>query len=122
MKKNTNHILVSIFMMLLMFTSCKKTECTINHSPTEPTIKVGDIDATGAILNWKASTDIDGDAITYDVYVLDIGHTLKFKVASDVTLTTFNYTTTINPKTVIVVAKDGKGGETTGVGTFYYYL
>jgi hypothetical protein len=122
MKKNNNHILASILMMLLMFTSCKKTECTINHAPTEPTILRGDLGVGTAILKWNASTDIDGDAISYDVYVLDTDHTLKFKVASDVKFTTFNYTTTLNPSTVIVVAKDGKGGETTSVGTFYYFL
>ena len=120
--KTNNNILVSIFMLFLLFSSCKKTECKINNAPTSPNILTGDVDATGAILKWSASTDSEGDAVVYDVYLIDATHPNKFSVATNVNATTFKYVTAEYPTVVVVVAKDGKGGEATGIGKFTFFL
>jgi hypothetical protein len=108
-------LLIVIFTCCLF--SCKKETITkTNNAPskvTNFTISFGSDD----VYNWTDATDADGDAITYDLYLLKDTNAKPFKVAEN--LTTSQYTTSVSylgiTRAMIVVAKDGKGGETTSV-------
>lgn len=93
--------------------SCTKE----NTAPTAPSNFSVDFGGTNTDFNWTASTDADGDAITYDIAVLDDANSTPKSITTGVT--TNSYSTTAStpnlPKTMIVTAKDGKGGTTTGV-------
>ncbi|MDB5226395.1 MAG: Neutral metalloprotease [Bacteroidota bacterium] len=123
MKKVTKTMMMiaAVFTVIFM-TSCKKETLTQNHNPDVPTIQYGDALADGFNINWNAASDPDGDAVTYDVYLMDNVYVSKFKVAENLSSTTYHYVTSNEPTTVIIVAKDGKGGERTGVRKFEYTL
>lgn len=123
MKKVTKKIMMIIAVSTVIFmTSCKKEPITQNHNPDVPVIQYGDALADGFNINWNATTDPDGDVVTYDVYLMDNVYVSKFKVAENLSSTTYHYVTSSTPTTVIIVAKDGKGGERTGVRKFEYIL
>lgn len=93
--------------------SCTKE----NVAPTTPTNFRVEIGGSSTDFSWKASTDADGNAITYDIAVLDDANSTPKSIATGVTTNSYSTTATILniPKTMIVKANDGKGGTTTGV-------
>ena len=104
-----------LFMVALVF-SCKKEEVTPNNPPSTVTnfsIEYGRDDT----YNWSDATDADGDAVTYDLYLLKYTGAKPFKVSENLTISEYtsgvSYFGTI--RAMIVVAKDGKGGETTSI-------
>lgn len=110
MNKLIGLLAISVSMM-----SCTKE--TINTSPTTPTNFLVDLGGTSTEFHWSASTDADGDAITYDIAVLDDANSTPKSIATGVTTNTYSTTAAVpnTPRTMIVTAKDGKGGTTTGV-------
>jgi len=91
--------------------SKEATFATINHPPvvkiTEPS--AGQI-TTEATLSWEA-TDLEGDQLTYDIYLISKG--METKVASDLTVTSYilKNLESATDYTFKVVAKDTFGGE-----------
>ncbi len=93
--------------------SCAKE----NAAPTSPTNFSIDIGGSSTEYIWYPSTDADGDAITYDISVLDAINSTPLVIATNVSTNTYTSPLTpLNiPTTMIVTAKDGNGGTTTGV-------
>ena len=92
---------------------------TLNNAPSEVTLNIPNDGATDialdTILTWQASTDPDGDDITYDIY-LGTEDPPVTKVSADQTSTTFQ--TTLGSNTIYywkVVAKDNHGGVTESI-------
>lgn len=111
MKKYLLIVLSALFLF-----SCTKEELTPNNAPS--VVSGFSIDFAGDnTYNWSDATDPDGDAVTYDVYLLMDTSSKPFKIAQNLTVS--QYTTSISflgtLRAMIVVAKDGKGGETTSV-------
>ena len=106
-----------IILLAFSFSISSCTKETMNTAPTMPSNFYISIGGTSATYSWKASTDADGDAIVYDISVLDDAHSTPLVVATNVSTNSFiSSTTPANiPRTMIVTAKDGKGGTTTGV-------
>ncbi len=105
-----------IAISVLFLFSCKKEEVTPNNPPSTVTnfsIEYGSDDT----YNWSDATDADGDAVTYDLYLLKDTGAKPFKVSENLTISEYtsgvSYFGTI--RAMIVVAKDGKGGETTSI-------
>ena len=91
--------------------------CIPNHAPTipsDPTPANGAIDVTTNVtLTWNCS-DSDGDTLKYDIY-FGTSSTPPM-VRNDSRITSY-YPGTLEPDTLYywkIVAKDGKGGETSG--------
>ena len=107
--------IIALLAISVVIMSCTKE--TINTAPTTPTNFRVDFGGTNTDFNWKASTDADGDAITYDISVLDDANSTPKLIATGVTTNSYSTTAVIPniPRTMIVTAKDGKGGTTTGV-------
>jgi muramidase (phage lysozyme) len=103
----------STYMIYLVF-----TEKISNNAPTTPSSLTGAIQDTlhmtgeSVTLNWGASTDQDGDAITYELEFTKDGSTWT-SIQTGISATTFNHTFT-NDDTDVgqfrVRAKDSKGG------------
>lgn len=73
-------------------------------------------------LTWETSTDPDGDAVNYDVY-LDENTEPNTLIAENLSKTAFEITTSLNENTTYywrVTAKDGKGGKTNSEYTFTF--
>jgi hypothetical protein len=89
-----------------------------NHLPFAPSLVSpalgAEIDGTSTTLSWTAS-DVDGDALTYDVY-LDTTSDPTAKVSDNQTETTYDVTGLTASTTYYykVVVKDGNGGITIG--------
>ncbi|MFC2110600.1 fibronectin type III domain-containing protein, partial [Bacteroidota bacterium] len=89
-----------------------------NHLPFAPTLVSpelnAEIDGTSTTLSWSAS-DIDGDTLTYDVY-LDTNEDPTTLVSENLSGTTFNATNLTATSTYYfkVVVKDDKGGVSVG--------
>jgi hypothetical protein len=89
-----------------------------NHLPFAPTLVApalnSEIDGTSTTLSWSA-TDVDGDTLTYDVY-LDTNSDPITLVSQDQSITTFDATNLSAASTYYfkVVVKDGKGGVSIG--------
>ncbi len=89
-----------------------------NHLPFAPTLVApelnAEIDGTSTTLSWSAS-DIDGDTLTYDVY-LDTNEDPTTLVSENLSETTFNATNLTAASTYYfkVVVKDDKGGVSVG--------
>lgn len=89
-----------------------------NHLPFAPTLVApelnAEIDGTSTTLSWSAS-DIDGDTLTYDVY-LDTNEDPTTLVSENLSGTTFNATNLTAASTYYfkVVVKDDKGGVSVG--------
>lgn len=100
------------------FTSIAFTvENYINDAPTVPSPSLPQNSAvnTGNMVRllWNISTDRDGDAVTYDVYA-DQNADPVTKVASGLTVNYYDdHFDGANKYYWKVIAKDGKGGETT---------
>ncbi|MGI9548335.1 MAG: Kelch repeat-containing protein [Flavobacteriaceae bacterium] len=93
------------------------TSNTPNASPSASALNSPEKDETGVVLtpifNWGSSSDPDGDAITYDLY-LDMNSNPSAKVGADLSDTSFETPSSLSLNTMYywkVVAKDGKGGE-----------
>ncbi len=87
-----------------------------NQAPTVPGLTDPAADATGVSItptvSWMASTDADGDAIVYDLYLSD--NTTPSLLQADISTTSFIVSTALVNETTYywqVVAKDGNGGE-----------
>jgi len=105
-----------IAISVLFLFSCKKEEVTPNNAPSTVSnfsIEYGSDDT----YNWSDATDADGDAVTYDLYLLISTNAKPTLVASDLTssqyIASVSYVGTL--RAMIVVAKDGKGGKTSSV-------
>ncbi|MEM7108652.1 MAG: fibronectin type III domain-containing protein, partial [Bacteroidota bacterium] len=117
MKSYFNQILTFLLIVFFLATaSCGDDEETTlsNNNPGPFSAIVSDITATSATVNWTASTDPDGDNVTYSVAVE--GQTLF----SGLTVTSANITgldagTTYNG---VVTAEDGNDDETTATFSF----
>lgn len=108
------YILIALSALFLF--SCTKEELTPNSAPS--VVSNFSIDYAGDnTYNWSDATDADGDAITYDVYLLMDTNSKPFKIAQNLTVSQYSsgvyFVGTL--RAMIVVAKDGKGGETTSV-------
>jgi hypothetical protein len=108
---------VLIMLCAFFLFSCTKEEVTPNSAPSSVSnfsITYGGTDDT---YNWSDATDADGDAVTYDVYLLMDSSSKPFKIAQNLTVS--QYTSGVSflgtLRAMIVVAKDGKGGETTSI-------
>ncbi|MFN8296036.1 MAG: hypothetical protein U0T69_07555 [Chitinophagales bacterium] len=107
---------VLIILSTMAFCSCTKENVTSNNAPSSVSgfsIEYG----SSNIYNWSDATDADGDAVTYDVYLLMDVSSKPFKIAQNLTVS--EYTSGVSflgtLRAMIVVAKDGKGGETTSI-------
>lgn len=89
-----------------------------NHIPFAPNLLApalnSEVDGTSTTLSWSAS-DVDGDALTYDVY-LDTNTDLTTKVSENQSATTYDATGLTAATTYYfkVVVKDGNGGVSIG--------
>jgi fibronectin type 3 domain-containing protein len=89
-----------------------------NHLPFAPSLVApalnSEVDGTSTTLSWSAS-DVDGDALTYDVY-LDTNTDLTTKVSENQSATTYDATGLTAATTYYfkVVVKDGNGGTSIG--------
>ncbi|GAA4958001.1 fibronectin type III domain-containing protein [Algibacter aquimarinus] len=89
-----------------------------NHIPFAPSLLSpalnSEVDGTSTTLSWSAS-DVDGDALTYDVY-LDTNADLTTKVSENQSATTYDATglTAVTTYYFKVVVKDGNGGVSIG--------
>ncbi len=108
------YVLVAASALLLF--SCTKENVTPNNAPSSVSgfsIEYG----SSNIYNWSDATDADGDAVTYDVYLLMDVSSKPFKIAQNLTVS--EYTSGVSflgtLRAMIVVTKDGKGGETTSI-------
>lgn len=93
-------------------------EGTINHVPFAPTLispsKDTEVEGASTTLSWSSS-DVDGDSLTYDVY-LDTKTDPVTKVSENQTATTFE-ATGLEASTKYyfkVVVKDGNGASSIG--------
>lgn len=90
-----------------------------NHLPFAPQLVApqlyAEIEGTSTTLSWTAS-DVDNDALTYDVYLDHTNTSPTTQVSSDQTETTYTATGLASNKTYSfkVVVKDDKGGATVG--------
>ena len=89
-----------------------------NHIPFAPSLLLpglnSEIDGTSTTLSWSAS-DVDGDALTYDVY-LDTTPNPSTKVSENQSATTCDATGLTAASTYYfkIVVKDGNGGTSIG--------
>lgn len=121
-----------IFAMTMVFIACSKDDgpAPLPKAIEKPTPKLENRnpdsfallevvdEATGVdllpTLTWNVATDPDGDVVIYDVF-LSLGANPATKVAADLTTTTFSISEKLERALDYswqVVAKDGKGGET----------
>lgn len=109
------YLLIALSALFLF--SCTKEELTPNSAPSSVSNFSITFGGTNDTYNWSDATDADGDAVTYDLYLLKDTNSKPISVVKD--LTTSQYTTSVSyfgvTRAMIVVAKDGKGGETTSV-------
>ena len=108
--------LLIVILTCCLFSCKKETIVQTNNAPskvTNFTITYGSDD----VYNWTDATDADGDAVTYDLYLLKDTNAKSFKVVEN--LATSQYTASVSyfgvTRAMIVVAKDGKGAETTSI-------
>ncbi len=108
---------------ILSLAGCEEDE-KANVSPIAPTLSSpangSTIAVTSTALSWSASTDADGDDVTYDVY-FGTEEELTTAVASDISSTTYTAESLLDQTTYYwkVAAKDNKGGSTfSEVGNF----
>jgi len=106
--------IVIIFVSIILFVSCGGKLNTPPNQPFNPHPEDGAVDVSITIdLSWQCN-DLDGDALTYDIYFGTNSNPPLVK--SDHTSNTYDpgqlqYNTTYYWK---IVAKDGKGGITEG--------
>ena len=120
----------TLLAMALLLVNCNKDDDPLpvimdetdpepeNRAPGTFTLLEVSDGATGVDLtptfSWNISTDPDGDAVKYDVF-LALGDEEEGLVASDLTTATFTLTEKLDMALGYewrIVAKDGKGGET----------
>ena len=120
MKRNQS-FWITIFSVAMLLSACKKDDppTPSNSSPTAAVLTTPADAATGVsntpTLSWQASTDADGDAITYDV-LMDENSNPSTSVASSISATSFAVAAALTIETTYfwkVVSKDGNGGSAT---------
>jgi hypothetical protein len=125
MKTQSNKFGIVLTLALVSFlSSCKKESVAPvqpNQDPSKVTLLSGDGLADGYNINWTAATDPDGDNVVYDLYVMQ-PHKAKVLIGENLTSPTFHYVVSKAPAIVVVITKDGKGGESTTAGYFSYTL
>lgn len=114
--KTTSSVLKTIIIIgILSLQSCKDDEPTRqNQNPGEFTITVKDITRSEAKINWTASTDPDGDTISYDIR-MDEETVIEGLSDSKYTLQDLASGT---EHTVAVTANDGNGGSQVQTSSF----
>ena len=114
------HIVLSTLMVLTLL-SCSKDygtspllETGENRAPAAfELIGISDNNTKNPVLTWRATTDPDGDPITYDI-IAETEEGVSKVVAEDISDTSFEMdevADTIGDNNWKVVAKDGKGGR-----------
>ncbi|TMM58741.1 hypothetical protein FEE95_04730 [Maribacter algarum] len=104
--------------MILVLLSCSKNDDTIetneNKAPiTFELLGINEGDGQKPLLTWEASTDPDGDPLTYDV-IAENEDGISKVVAKNIAGTSFELDGLVNSigeYSWKVVAKDGKGGQ-----------
>lgn len=91
-----------------------------NQNPTPPTSPSPGNGSTGVsttpILSWNSSSDPDGDAVTYDVYLDTTSNPTTLKTPSSISVTQLQITA-LSASTLYywkVIAKDNRGGSNSG--------
>ncbi|MEO0470809.1 MAG: fibronectin type III domain-containing protein [Bacteroidota bacterium] len=101
-----------------------RTEMIPNEAPAAFTLLEPKTDTRSVLLSptlsWEASSDPDGDIVSYDVY-LDQSATPSTLIAEDKSSLTHQLSDLMEETTYYwkVVAKDGKGGETESSVSFF---
>ncbi|MBF8149127.1 fibronectin type III domain-containing protein [Winogradskyella sp. F6397] len=105
-----------ILMLIGLVSSCSSDDDNItNKAPNNFNV----VDVANAAdlqlqLSWEASTDPEGDAISYQVY-LDTQNPPQMEIANNLNTTTYNIQTDLQPETTYywtVIAKDANGNTT----------
>lgn len=106
-----------VILMCLFMIGCDKDEAS-NNSPSTPVLESPDNNTTivglAAEITWNTSTDIDGDAITYDIYLGTETDPITI-VSENQSETSYTISDLTNMTTYFwkVVAIDGKGDSST---------
>ena len=119
--KNLLKTLALVIAMATAFYACSSDDDSgsndggnTNQAPTAFTVTVSNIAETGASLNWTASTDPEGDTVTYAISLQ--GNT----IVSGLSNLTFDLTglNSATSYTGVVTASDENGGSTTSGFSF----
>ena len=112
--KKTFHVMLTASILFLSSCGGDDSTDTTNSNPGAFTVSVNTTGSTAASISWTASTDPDGDVVTYDVL---LGSTT---VSEDQSSLMFDFTN-LNAGTEYsgsVVARDGNGGSATSTFSF----
>lgn len=117
---------ILIASLALIISSCSKDDEPSNQAPGQtslvtPSNQEKDVDISEVELSWKASTDPDGDTVSYDIYLDTINPPVE-KVMENAAQTSVKLSGDLEFERTYfwsVTAKDGSGAETSSdVGTF----
>jgi dihydrofolate reductase len=121
LKQHLTSKILTIIMLTTLMISCSKDDSStppVNQVPGAFTLVAVPDNETGVSVlptfTWNASTDPDGDTVSYDIY-LDTDTSPNILVASGLNTATFTLVTKLDIAIDYywkVIAKDGKGGET----------
>ena len=110
-----NIFLLSALVCIILTLSCKKE--TINHSPQKCNNFVIKFGGTNIEFDWSDAFDEDNDKLTYDLLILFENNKTPSIINSN-NIESKHVTTFLQNETIvamIIIAKDGKGGESTSI-------
>lgn len=124
--KQTGRWAILLFLTITIAACSSDDDGPSNQAPDKaillnPSNQAKDLEASEVELKWQATTDPDGDAVSYDIY-LDTIHPPEAKIMGDISETSLKLTEDIEfDKTYYwsVVAKDESGAESnSNIGVF----